>query len=71
MWNVKNLYRIGSLKSVTSEMLKYNFGLVAIQEFRWGMCGIQPANGCTLFHENGKANRHIGTSFSYIRESDQ
>jgi len=34
-WNDRCLYRAGSLKTVVSEMAKYNLYLVAVQEIRW------------------------------------
>jgi exonuclease III len=33
-WNVRSLYRAGSLKTVANEMVKYNLDLVAVQEVR-------------------------------------
>jgi len=33
-WNVRSLYGSGSLKSVASELVKYNFDPVAVQEVR-------------------------------------
>jgi hypothetical protein len=30
-WNVMNLYRVGSLKTVPSELAKYNSDLMAIK----------------------------------------
>jgi len=34
-WNVTSLYKACSLKTVASELAKYNLNLVAIQEVRW------------------------------------
>jgi hypothetical protein len=34
-WNVRNLYRAGSLTTVVSKLTKYNFDLEAVQEVRW------------------------------------
>jgi hypothetical protein len=36
-WNVRSLYRAGSLKTVASELAKYkyNLDLVAVHEVRW------------------------------------
>jgi hypothetical protein len=41
-WNVKDLYRVGSLKIAVSE--KYILDLVAIQEVKWVDGGGQPAD---------------------------
>jgi exonuclease III len=34
-WNVKSLYGAGSLKTVASELAKYNLDLMAVQDIRW------------------------------------
>jgi hypothetical protein len=34
MWNVRGLYRAGSLKTVANELTKYNLDPVAVQEVR-------------------------------------
>jgi hypothetical protein len=34
-WNVRRLYRVVSLKTVTSELAKHNLGVVAVQETIW------------------------------------
>jgi len=46
---LRSLYRAGSLKTVTSEMTKYNLGLLAIQEVRWVNGGGQPADDYIYF----------------------
>jgi exonuclease III len=35
MWNVRSLYRPGSLKTVARELGKYKVDLVGVQEVRW------------------------------------
>jgi len=34
-WNVRSLYRSGSLVTVVRELAMYTFGLVGVQEVRW------------------------------------
>jgi hypothetical protein len=34
-WNVKSLYRAGSLKTVARELEKYKLHLEGVQEVRW------------------------------------
>jgi exonuclease III len=34
-WNVRSLYRIGSLTTVVRELGKYKLDLVGVQEVRW------------------------------------
>jgi hypothetical protein len=35
-WNVRSLYRSGSLKTVSGELPKYKLDLVGVQEVTWG-----------------------------------
>jgi hypothetical protein len=35
IWNVRSLHIVGSLKTVTRELAKYNFDLEAVKEVRW------------------------------------
>jgi hypothetical protein len=46
-WNVRSLYRAGSLKTVASESVKYNLDLVAAK-VRWDNSGSQTADNNTL-----------------------
>jgi exonuclease III len=34
-WNVRSLYRSGSLKTVAKELWKYKLDLMSVQEIRW------------------------------------
>jgi hypothetical protein len=34
-WNVRSLYRSGSLKTIARELGKYKLDLVGVQEVRW------------------------------------
>jgi exonuclease III len=43
-WNVRSLYRAGSMKTVASKLAKYNLDLAAVQEVRWDEGGRQPAD---------------------------
>jgi exonuclease III len=42
-WNVRSLYRAGSLKTVTRELGKYKIDLVGVQEVRWEKEGTERA----------------------------
>jgi len=66
-WNVRSLYRTGSLKSIVRKLVKYNFCLVAVQEVRWVEGGSQPADNYTFLYGNGNANHHLGTG-SFVRK---
>jgi exonuclease III len=39
-WNVRSLYRAGSLMAVAKEISKCNLDLVGVQEVRWDRSGI-------------------------------
>ena len=36
MWNVRSLYRAGSLSTVAGDVSRYKSDLVNVQEVRWG-----------------------------------
>jgi exonuclease III len=40
-WDVRSIYRVCSLKTVASELAKYNLDLMAVQEVRWVKGGRQ------------------------------
>jgi exonuclease III len=39
-WNVRSLYRSGSLATVARELARYKFDLVGVQKVRWNKGGI-------------------------------
>jgi hypothetical protein len=42
-WNVRSLYRAGSLMTVAKEISKYKVDLVEVYEVRWDRGGTGPA----------------------------
>jgi exonuclease III len=42
-WNVRTVYRAGSLRAVAEEIPKYKLDLVGIQEVRWDGGGTECA----------------------------
>jgi hypothetical protein len=42
-WNVRNMYRAGSLWAVAGEISKYKLDLVEVQIVRWDRGGTEPA----------------------------
>jgi hypothetical protein len=60
IWNVKSLYRAGSLSTVASEMATYKLDLVAVKQNRWVKGGRHPSDDL-FFYGNGDANQHFGT----------
>jgi exonuclease III len=56
-WNVRSMYRAGSLRAVAEEISKYKLDLVGIQEVRWGGGGTEPAADYTFFLCKGKCKK--------------
>jgi hypothetical protein len=57
-WNVRNLYRAGSLMTVASKITKYKFDLVGVQEVRWDRGGKEPAGEYSFFYGKGNENKY-------------
>jgi exonuclease III len=52
-WNVRSLYRSGSLKTVASKLANCNTDLVALQEVRWDNVGSEPEDDYTFLMKMG------------------
>jgi hypothetical protein len=53
-WNVRSLYRSGSLMTIEKEISKYKLHLVGLQEVRWDRSGTKPAGKYIFSMESGK-----------------
>jgi hypothetical protein len=63
LWNVRSLYRAGSLITVSSELAGYKLHLVGVQEVRWEGSGTEPAGEYTFLYGKGKENHELGAGF--------
>jgi exonuclease III len=61
-WNVRSLYRAGSLMTVSRELARYKLDLVGVQEVREGS-GTEPAGEYTFIYGKGNENHELGTCF--------
>jgi hypothetical protein len=49
LWNVRSLYRAGTLMTVPRELSKYKLDLVRMQDIRWEGGGTEPAGEYIFF----------------------
>jgi exonuclease III len=61
MWNVRSLYRAGSLKTVARELGKYKLDLVGVQEVRCEKDATERAEDCTFFYGAGNEEHQLRT----------
>ena len=62
-WNVRSLYRAGSLKVSARESARYKLDLVCVQKVRWEKGGTVRAGDCNFFYGKGNENHQLGTGF--------
>jgi exonuclease III len=53
-WNVRSIYRAGSLRAVAEEISKYKLDLVGVQEVRWGGGGTETSRRIYIFLWKGE-----------------
>jgi hypothetical protein len=63
LWNVRSLYRLGFLMTVSRDLSKYKLDLVGVQEVRWEGCGTEPAGEYTFSYGKRNENHEIDTGF--------
>jgi hypothetical protein len=71
IWNVRSMYKAGSLRTVAEEISKYKLDLVGVEYVRWDGRDIEHAGEYAFCYGKGSENHELGTSFSYTRESYQ
>jgi exonuclease III len=62
-WNVRSLYRSGSLMAMARELARYKLDLVGVQEVRWDKGGTVRAGDFTFFYGKGNESHQLGTVF--------
>ena len=62
-WNVRRLYRTGSLTTAARELIKYKLDVVSVQEVRWDKVGTLRAGDFNFFLWKRKPNLQLGTGF--------
>jgi hypothetical protein len=65
-WNVRSLYRAGSLKAAARELARYNLDVVGVQEVRWDKEGTVRAGDYNFFYGKGNENHQLEQVFLCI-----
>jgi hypothetical protein len=71
MWNVRCLYRAGSLVTVSKELSKYRSDLVGVLEVGWEDGDTEPTVEYTFLYGKWNENHELGTGFLCRTESHQ
>ena len=66
-WNVRSLYRAGSLTAAAGELARYKLDLVGVQEVSWDRWGMVRARDYNYSYGKGKENHQLGTEFFVLR----
>ena len=67
-WNVRSLYRSGSLKTAARELARYKLDIVGVKEVRWDKGGTVRAGDCNFFYVREMKILNWEQDFLYITE---
>ena len=62
-WNVRRLYRVGSITAATRKVGRYKLDLMGVHEVRWDRGGMVRAGDYNFFYRKGKENHEFGMGF--------
>ena len=62
-WNVRSLYRAGSLKTAARELARYKLDIVGVQEVKWDKEGRVRAGDYNFLYGKGNENHQLGIGF--------
>jgi len=62
-WNVRSLYRAGSLKAAARELGRYKLDVVGVQEVRWDRGGTVREGDYDFLYGKGNDNHQLETGF--------
>ena len=68
-WNVRSLYRVGSLMAAARELARYKLDLVGVQEVRWDKEGTERAGDYNFFLWEEKWKPSAGNRFFCARKN--
>jgi len=67
-WNVRSLYRAGSLTAAARELARYKLDSVDVQKVRWDKGGTVTAGYYKFFYGRENDNHHLEHDFLYTTE---
>jgi len=62
-WNIRSLYRAGSLKAAAREIARYKLDVVGVQEVRLDKVGTVREGDYDFLYAKGNENHQLGTGF--------
>jgi hypothetical protein len=67
-WNVRSLYRAGSLTAAARKLARYKSNLVGVQKVRWDKERTAKAGEYSFLFGKGNENHQLGRVILYITE---